>query len=146
VLHIDTAVAHDVRWRVRSLERDFATLKEGAAAGDRGVVQDALDGCLNMLHQLDDDHEFSNRRWGADDRALWTAHQGARSAAHHESVSLLSFRLRSGGPPIPRWNAPPESVRRHEQQREYRYWLYGNEVIPPLARIVALVRRTVPSA
>jgi hypothetical protein len=101
---------------------------------------------LEILHELNEDPECSQRGWTADERNIWQAHMGARNGAHHKSANVMAFRLRPGGaPPLACWSLPPETVRRAQQRAEYESWLQGREVLPALEMITALVERSVPS-
>jgi hypothetical protein len=129
-VHLELAaeanVASAMTWTARSpnaalgrrhaLEAALADA-EAAIDGNRaGAAQSSVKQALQMIHEHDDARrrgEWTRSTWSPDELGMWTAHIGARNAAHHNTSTTAGVvALHSGDKRVDRltWDVDPASI------------------------------------
>jgi hypothetical protein len=144
--------------RRHALEAALADAEASIDGNRAGAAQSAVKQALEMIHELEDCRrrgEWTQSTWSPDDLGLWTAHVGARNAAHHNTSSSAGvIALHSGDQRDDRltWDVDPASIanlsvfsKKHgpAQAQEYTARLAGKPVVPGMRQILALLKRSV---
>ena len=135
--------------RRHEIESALAAVEAAVEAGKTGEAQKAVKRALEAVHQLNDclaRGEWARMRWTPDDRGLWTAHIGARNAAHHTSATVVALHSGDRTDDRLRWDIDSAAIaglRYKQQAGEYTTHLAGQAVVPSLRQIAALLARSI---
>jgi hypothetical protein len=126
-----------------------AATRDATAAivdGEVAAAQAAVKRALEAIHELNDCQrakEWQQAGWSSADLQLWTGHIGARNAAHHSSLPIVTLRGVTAVDDHLVWSADVSSLRYPDQAMAYAAALHGQAVLPLLATIATLVAGSV---
>jgi hypothetical protein len=138
------SASNDAKARVRQFAGAIAALEIALDEHRVSETQDATKRALEALHELKDDldvrQEWSQAGWDENAIGLWHGLLGARNAAHHQPVSIVT---RHSGRPRDEsllWSIEPAviaTVHKERERVEYSARLDGKAVLPQLRQVLA---------
>jgi hypothetical protein len=137
------------RWQ---LERALTDIETGVQKGNNWDASNATKRALEALHELADclkRGEWTQAGWPPDEQLSWIAHIGARNMAHHSSSSIVTLTRSRPADEQLTWALDGAAVaelslRSKNQAMAYNARLDGQPVLPPLGRLVAQTKASIP--
>ncbi len=137
------------RWQ---LERALTDIETGVQKGNNWDASNATKRALEAFHELADclkRGEWAQAGWEPDEQLSWIAHIGARNMAHHSSSSIVTLTRSRPADEQLTWALDGAAVaklslRSKKQAMAYSARLDGQPVLPPLGRLVAQIKASIP--
>jgi hypothetical protein len=127
----------------------LADVESAVDANNVREAQTAVKRALELIHELNDcerRHEWTQAGWTPAELELWTAHIGARNAAHHTSSGVVAIHSDPARDNRLRWDldaAAISSLRFPDQGRQYNRHLAHQPLLPALHAVVRRVESSV---
>jgi hypothetical protein len=138
------SASNDAKARVRQLADAITALDIALDEHRVSEIQDATKRALEALHELKDDLDerqaWSQIGWDENAIGLWHGLLGARNAAHHQPVSIVTRHSGRSRDESLLWSIEPAAIATLHKAREcaeYNARLDGKAVLPQLREVLA---------
>lgn len=151
-LHLSVSSPNGALARRWQLERALTDIETGVHKGNNWDASNATKRALEALHELADclkRDEWAQAGWEPDEQLSWIAHIGARNMAHHSSSSIVTLTRSRPADEQLTWALDGAAVaklflRSKKQAMAYNARLDGRPVLPPLGRLIAQIKASIP--